>query len=220
MPPDTSGLQQVSSPPSESIDLLIGLRAAQDAVTAVFRTMVDAVAHPGRVLQLPAAPEGVPPALMPVLAIADLRTTLFIDGNGSTASVAQALSRVTGSPLTDDVRAARIVTMLSASALTADVIWSLRVGSAQAPEDGATLFIACDHLRTATADEPDSIRTSGPGAAAGRWFVASGIDPSAIVELDKVNSGYPAGVDVYVVDAAGSMVALPRSNRQYIAGAR
>lgn len=217
MPPEATGITETDSVSVGDLDLLVALRAAQDEVGAVFRVLVDAVAHPGRVHQMASIPAGVVPAALPVLVVADLRTPLAVVGPDS-EPLTTALGRVSGAAIAGDLESARIVLVSTPDSLTTDVIWSLRTGSAQQPELGATVFVSCDRLVQATPDAAGAVRTSGPGACDGRWFFADGIDPSAIRDLDRVNSGYPSGVDLYLVARDGSVVALPRSNRLTVTG--
>lgn len=218
MPPDSNPAPELSMPPTGDIDLLVGIRAAQDDVTAVFRAMVDAVANPGRVLQLPVGGDCVPTVVLPALAIADLRTPFIIVGDDD-SRLARALARVSGAPFVHDIPEARIVLVVDADAMDADVIWSLQVGTAHAPENGSTVIVGCRRLDVAVENQPGAILTTGPGAQDGRWFTADGVGRSTVVDLDRVNSGYPAGIDLYLVDGEGRLVALPRSNRLRYEGA-
>lgn len=218
MPPDANPTAELSMPPTGDTNLLIGLRAAQDEVTAVFRAMVDAVANPGRVLQLPVSSGRVPAVVLPALAIADLRTPFIVVGDDD-SRLSQALSRVSGAPFVSEIPDARIVIVGDANSMDADVIWSLQVGTAHAPENGATVIVGCRRIDVASENEAGAIFTAGPGARDGRWFIADGVTRSAVVDLDRLNSGYPAGIDLYLVDDEGRLVALPRSNRLRFEGA-
>lgn len=219
MPPEIIGTAGTDPISTGGVDLLIALRSAQETVGIVFRAMVDSVSNPGRIHRLPMEGLGVEAVVLPVLVIADLRTSLTVVGPDTADDVlAHAISRVTGAPLVNDVPEARIVVISDPGLFTADLVWQLQVGTAHAPETGATAVIACGRVDEAEPESPGSFRTSGPGAADGRWFTADGIDHAAMRDLDRVNSGYPAGVDVYLVDGVGNLVALPRSNRLSIGG--
>lgn len=217
MPPEVIATNATDSVGVGDLDLLVALRSAQDEVGAVFQVLVNAVARPGSIHQMSSIPAGVVPAAIPVLVVADLRTPLAVVGPDSEA-LAAALGRVSGASIAGDLGSARIVLVSASGSLTTDVIWALRTGSAHQPELGATVFVSCDRLVQATSDTAGAFRTSGPGASDGRWLVADGIDLSAIRELDGVNSGYPSGVDLFLVARNGSVVALPRSNRLLVTG--
>ena len=218
MPPEVIATSATDSVGVGDLDLLVALRSAQNEVGAVFQVLVNAVAPPGRIHQMPSIPAGVVPAALPVLVVADLRTPLAVVGPNS-EPLAAALGRVSGATIAGDLGSARIVLVSTPGSLTADVIWSLRTGSAQQPELGATVFVSCDRLVQATSDTAGAFRTSGPGASDGRWLIAEGIDLSSIRELDGVNSGYPSGVDLFLVASDGSVAAVPRSNRLKVTGA-
>jgi alpha-D-ribose 1-methylphosphonate 5-triphosphate synthase subunit PhnH len=235
MPPDTPITTSPTSPtgpadPSPldpSTGLLMLVRRGLDLAQATFRALVEAVSNPGRPVRLPAAPDGLPPVVLPVLTVVDLQTVVsVVDADPARGDgLASAIGRVTGAPITSDHRTADVVLVADPTAFTPDLVWMLRTGSSLAPEQGAKVFVACAGI-TAGGDgdpaDPDSthVAVSGPGAMDGRRLRFDGVDPGALTVVDRVNAGYPAGVDVFVIDANGFVVGLPRSNRLRAGGDR
>lgn len=182
-------------------------RAAQMSSREVFRSVLDAWSRPGRVCELPSRPDGVHPVLLPVMALADIRSKVSFVGFGD--EITRLASRVTGAASVGSADADFVV--VAAGSLSPATVASARAGSAERPEDGATLFVAVDELRSASAGS--GIVVTGPGSSAGTWFQAEGVDVDALVELDRRNGAYPAGIDLTLVDGRGRLVGVPRSNQ-------
>ncbi|MEY2960152.1 MAG: hypothetical protein RLZZ01_2720 [Actinomycetota bacterium] len=219
--------------PGPSTELLMVVRRGVDLAQTVFRALVDAVSNPGRPARLPVGPAGLHPVVLPVLTVVDLQTALAVVGPDETrpTELASAIGRVTGAPTGVDHRSADVVLVTAPSAFTAALVWTLRTGSAMAPEQGAKVFVACSAIlgpddghageaMAAVASDGPELRVTGPGAADGRTLRILGVDPQAIAVIDRVNAGYPAGIDVFMVDPSGLVVGLPRSNRVLAGGDR
>jgi alpha-D-ribose 1-methylphosphonate 5-triphosphate synthase subunit PhnH len=199
------------------------VRRGVDLAQVVFRALVDAVSNPGRPVRLPTGPDGLHPVVLPVLTVVDLQTAVAVVGPNETgpAELGSAIGRVTGAPTGSDHRAADVVLVTAPSSFTADLVWTLRTGSSMAPEQGAKVFVACEAI-IGSDDGSDALdlRVTGPGSTAGRNLRILGIDPQAVAVIDRVNAGYPAGIDVFMVDPGGLIVGLPRSNRVRVGGDR
>jgi alpha-D-ribose 1-methylphosphonate 5-triphosphate synthase subunit PhnH len=181
--------------------------------TAVFRVLLDTLARPGRVRTLPAGctVDGLPPALVLPLALADLGSGFWIHG------LADEPQR---KHLTDIVRAAtgaRLVApdeaMLAVSLDgDASVLQRLCAGTDQAPESAARLAVQVDSL-----DRGEPVLMQGPGIAEAR-IVRVGLGRAFIEGLQHRNRP-PVGIDTWVFDRAGRVVAIPRSSRLLLATA-
>jgi alpha-D-ribose 1-methylphosphonate 5-triphosphate synthase subunit PhnH len=182
-------------------------RAAQMSSRDIFRSVLDAWSRPGRVCDLPTRSDGMPPVLLPVMALADIRSKVSFVGFGD--EIARLASRVTGAALVGPADADFVV--VAAGSLSPATVASARVGSAERPEDGATVFVAVHDLRSASAG--NGIVVTGPGSSAGTWFDADGVDADALAEFDRRNDSYPAGIDLTLIDGRGRLVGVPRSNR-------
>src|ERR1700722_10178896 len=166
--------------------LAAGLRplsAAQSQL--VFRAVLDALARPGTIHQLPAAGGGqpVPPALMPMLALADLSTTVCVLADDP--SLARPVRAATLAPIAGLAHAQLVAALRP---LDDGELGQLRTGTAAAPEHGALACLAVRRLRPGTAGGPG---TDGQGL--------------------RLAAAYPAGADLLMIAPGGELAGLPRT---------
>ncbi|MEJ7801643.1 MAG: phosphonate C-P lyase system protein PhnH [Ilumatobacter sp.] len=190
-------------------------RLGADASQRTFRLLLDAFSRPGRIVDLSAlaAHHGVEPVLLPVLALADLDTTVaVIDEPDRGVAFAEIVARSTNAPITRGLDDADLV--LASGTVTAAQIALLRCGDAWAPECGARLALRCTRL-----DDTDRVpvggirlRVSGPGASSGRTVAVDGVAADVFDALQLANAEHPAGVDTWLIDGGGRCVGVPRSS--------
>jgi alpha-D-ribose 1-methylphosphonate 5-triphosphate synthase subunit PhnH len=78
------------------------------------------------------------------------------------------------------------------------------------PAQGATAIYVVDELGRG----PLALSLSGPGVGpGGRVLRVRGLDRAEVAVIAATRTGYPRGVDVFLVDGAGRGAALPRSTR-------
>lgn len=204
---------------------LIDARLGADSARAVYRSLLDSLARPGRVV---APVEGVamsiPPALLPLLTLADLDVTFSVL-TGDDDPWTDVVASVTGARPVHDLGEADIVTALRSP--SPGELERLRIGDAFRPEHGSRLVVACGGLLEHPADAltgnlggTTRFVVSGPGATPPRTVEALGCDPSVLEGLGKRNRSFPAGVDAWLVASDGSMIGLPRSSRTRIIDGR
>jgi len=199
---------------------LVDARLDAASSRAVYRSLLDALARPGAVSPpVPGVAASIPPALLPLLSLADLDVTFSLiswDDDAWTDVVAS----VTGARPVGDLADADIVAALRPP--SPSEIDLLRTGDAFRPELGSRLVIACGALglvgddetnRIEQADETIRFTVEGPGASPSRTVIAAGLDAAVIARLAERNAAFPAGVDTWLVAADGSMIGLPRSVR-------
>ena len=178
------------------------LGAGLDPVRAqqVYRAVLEAFARPGSRQLLP--PSHFPPALLPMLALADLETgTHLIEGDdGGWGPV---LAVATGAPAVSQPRA-KYVTALAP--VTAATVARMHTGTARSPESGATLVLAVDSL-----DGGDPVRLTGPGLRTECEFAPRVIDPEIWAAREEKVAEFPAGIDLRFVARDGSLVGIPRT---------
>jgi phosphonate C-P lyase system protein PhnH len=208
-------------PPSQ---LTARLSDAQS--TAVFRSMLDAMCRPG--VPRPATPIitaidfSIPRQLLPVLSLADLDLKVHVvaaevqfSDHGHVGSDplrwAEMITRATGATHTTSVADADWVVALHQ--VPSDLLSDIRTGTAAHPEHGTWLVIGCDGFERGV-----RVLANGPGTEGTETFF---VPPTTARSLEKValrNLHPPAGVDTFLVDPAGSILALPRSvNLQVLA---
>jgi alpha-D-ribose 1-methylphosphonate 5-triphosphate synthase subunit PhnH len=179
------------------------------ASQAVFRVLLESLARPGRVFRLPAENGEVGPGIVP-LALAVIGSKVAVAG----APEWQArICRATGA-LPTGIEAASLVAVYGTAA--AETITRLRRGSAEAPEEGAKVGLACAALTEAGPGET-TIELKGPGVPGRTLLGVHGVGREVFDALRAANAMFPAGVDVWLVDERGRVAGLPRSARQAVA---
>lgn len=181
----------------------VGLAPA--ASQGVFRAVLDAMAHPGEILRIPAvgmaAGTDTPAALLPVLALADLSTPVCVLAADSRwAGLVTAATGAAIRPLEE----AGLVAALDVPGPRQ--LRGLRTGSAAAPELGAQVFIAVSGL-----GESAALRLSGPGIAGERALSADGLPDGFWAARAGLIRDFPAGVDLVFLTPDGRLAAVPRS---------
>jgi alpha-D-ribose 1-methylphosphonate 5-triphosphate synthase subunit PhnH len=178
------------------------------ASQAVFRVLLESLARPGRVFRLPAESDAVGPGIVP-LALAVIGSKVAVAG----APEWQArICRATGaSPVgIDEASLVAIYGMAST-----ETVSRLRRGSADAPEDGAKVGLACGALSEGGPGET-TIELNGPGVPGLTRLGVNGVSREVFDALRAANAIFPAGVDVWLVDERGRVAGLPRSARQAV----
>lgn len=184
---------------------------APEVSQRVFRVVLDALARPGQLGQLPAQP-GVAPVLLPLLALADLDTAACVlTGSDSGTGWADLVTLATSAPAVP-VDRARLVAALRP--IRPDELRALPRGTALAPEDGAlvTLAVATElwSAPTARTTRATRFRLAGPGIP-GRRETLLPMSAELLTARAEAVAGYPAGIDLLLVDPAGRVLGLPRT---------
>jgi alpha-D-ribose 1-methylphosphonate 5-triphosphate synthase subunit PhnH len=171
---------------------------------AAFRALMEAMARPGRVQRL-ASPPDAPPPLAPaaaaaLLALADSETPVWTD---APATAREWIAFHTGARLVEAVAEAEF--LLATGPLPA--LASLRAGSDEAPQEGATLIV-----QVAALEAGAGWRLSGPGIADVHHLSVTGL-PGDFMDQWRSNARrFPRGVDL-VLAAGDRLAALPRTVR-------
>jgi alpha-D-ribose 1-methylphosphonate 5-triphosphate synthase subunit PhnH len=174
--------------------------------TQTFRTIMNAMAHPGRVYELPALPE--PPApLYPAtgavcLTLLDLETPLWIDPSASSRAVASYLRFHCGCTISQDPGEAAYAIIGDGCA---PELRRFRSGDPLYPDQSATVIIQVECLSNLQGH-----RLKGPGIEAEIRLHATGMSSAFWPDLKANNEQFPLGVDVLLVSPA-SICGLPRT---------
>ncbi len=202
----------------------------------VFRKVLDAMAWPGKVVDLPKAAVRPPapwPASVAQVArtLLDAQVTFTVQGENS-EGLSRYLTTNTGSPPASVNNADYVFAEPSIDELA---LWNLNPGTLLSPEDSATLVLACrvvsdpgrsPVLSASTAvaatdleNWPIAISLRGRGIRGRRSIVVDQQASRVLQELAAMEHEYPLGVDVILVDGAGCLVGLPRTTRWQKEGA-
>lgn len=175
----------------------------------IFRNVLDAMAHPGRVVTLPAPPE-VPPPLMAgaaaiCLALLDFETPLWLDGRAATPGAIEYLRFHCGVPIVATPETASFALIAEPGRMPPPEVFA--TGTDEYPDRSVTLIVQVEGLRSGTGR-----RLGGPGIDGEASLGVEGVPEQFWAMLVKNKALFPRGVDVLL--AAGTLVAaLPRTTR-------
>jgi len=168
-----------------------------DDTQQVFRRLLDAFAHPGRVVAVPAS-LSPPPGLWP--SAAALGFALL---DHSTPILSYFRFR-TGAPIASLPAAAGFALIGDPTGLDLTVFAQ---GEAERPERSATVIVQVEGFEGA-----DAVRLTGPGIKKSTALKVAGIDAALWRQWRENAALYPCGVDL-VFAAPEAVVALPRAVR-------
>lgn len=191
----------------DAIRLASTARLQGSASTAVFRVLLEALARPGRPLELPelAMDPRLPNALLLPLALADLGTSFWVHGlydERERKLAADVVREATGARLA----APNVATFVVCLDGDPSVPSRVRIGSELAPEAGVKMAVQVENFATGA---PISI--TGPGIAEA-FITTVGLDRAFLKALRNRNQP-PVGIDTWVFDRHHRVLALPRSTR-------
>jgi alpha-D-ribose 1-methylphosphonate 5-triphosphate synthase subunit PhnH len=174
---------------------------------AVFRTLLEAMARPGRIERLPIA-LAAPPSLgveaaQLCLTLCDLDTPLWIDqayaGEASTAY----LRFHAGCPVVSAIEDAAF--LLVAPANVPQALQRCRIGTAEYPDRSATLIVPLESMR-----DRGGVRLAGPGIKTEHRLAITPEPHDFWPALIANHQRFPLGADCFLV-APAQVVGLPRS---------
>jgi len=185
-----------------------------------FRTLLAAMSEPGRVLALPAAAiDGLAPddaELRPPMGPALAATLLTLLDADTPVHLAGTLDG-------DDARAwlrfhtgaravAAVATMTAALAADVDAaLWdALDLGTDDAPQSSATLFVEVDGLSEQPIDRAVALKLRGAGIEMSRDLAVAGLSAAFWQWRSTLRSQLPRGVDLVLV-CGTRIAAIPRS---------
>lgn len=173
--------------------------------TLVFRTMLSALAFPGRRFDLPRSlVEEMPAPVLPLLALVDIETS-FHSQQHSTE-----IAMVTSAPVValNDARFVSFGGLPSA----ADVSLLGR-GTAHQPELGCKVFVAVDALPEPRTTASNPMTLTGPGIRGSITLDAPADLGEFVAARHDAVADAPAGIDCWLVAHDGGVMGLPRTTR-------
>ena len=186
--------------------LAAGFADASHDSQRVFRAVLDAYSHPGRIVDVPAGLEA-PGKLCPastafLLTLVDRETPLWLAPPFDFEKVCDFVRFHTGAPIVDDRSAAAFALLTTDDQPLFD---GFAIGSDPYPDRSATLVIQVPALAGGPA-----LTLAGPGIDGKTTASVAGLPENFWRDWSANRALFPCGVDV--VFAAGSeLLALPRS---------
>ena len=180
------------------------------ASQAAFRTVMEAMARPGRARPLPSRLTAPPPlgptAAAVALTLLDYETPFWLDaGLAAAPEVAAWLKFHTGAPLALDSGRATLAFVSDPVAMPP--FEAFAPGTLEYPDRSTTLV-----LQVARFAEGDALVLSGPGIHGTTNFSAQPLPPDFRTHLIANRDMFPCGVDLILV-SQDAVAALPRSVR-------
>jgi len=184
----------------------------------VFRTTLQAMSRPGRVLQLPPpllaalqAP-GLSPGLTALLlSLLDAETSLWLAPDLATDEAQQYLRFHTGVRWAASPAEAAFVVVGAAQARPG-LLSLLDRGSDEAPQAGATLIVDLTSLRPALPGQPGVLTLRGPGIQSQHLLAAVDVPAPFWRARVELEADYPRGIDL-ILCSGDRLAAVPRTTR-------
>jgi alpha-D-ribose 1-methylphosphonate 5-triphosphate synthase subunit PhnH len=176
---------------------------------AAFRSVMEALANPGRIrpvsVAMPDAPL-TPSAAAVILALCDFETPLYLAPHvAAMPGVAEFVGFHTGAPLvTEPSQAAFAVVALGADGLDPG---RFSHGVPDYPDRSTTVVALCDSV-----DGGDALVIAGPGIARVAELRVTQLPVDFKLQWQATRARFPLGVDV-IFASPGRIVGLPRSTR-------
>ena len=168
-----------------------------DTQQAHFRILLDAMAYPGRCLNLKTLPKDGTIALTVLSTLLDAEVSLadphklLKDDNWKMLQ--------TNLAVTDEAD----YILCTGSEF---IIFSPKLGSLKSPEQSATLILVVEKL-----GEGDlQLNLSGPGVQVSQLLSISGLSAQWLALREECNGAFPLGIDLIIIDDS-QIVALPRT---------
>lgn len=183
-----------------------GLADPSHDAQQIFRAILDATAHPGRIVTLPAAPVGPGglsrAATAYLLTLADRDTPVWLADAIDRPEVRDFLRFHAGAPIAATRGAAGFGVL---AAITARPFDDFNIGTDAYPDRAATLVIEVPDLR---GGPPRTWR--GPGIDGATHVAIAGLAEDFWLDWSANHGLFPCGVDL-VFSAGTELCALPRS---------
>jgi alpha-D-ribose 1-methylphosphonate 5-triphosphate synthase subunit PhnH len=189
------------------IESLSGFAEQAEDSARAFRIMLDAMAHPGRILRIAPELEAPVPLLAPAAAIcltlADYDTPLWLDEILRSSPVLDYLRFHTGAHIETDMAKASFLLCTEASA--APALAAANSGTAEYPDASATLIVQLPAFARG-----EKLDLTGPGIDGERRFTTCGLDREFWDLMAANHRLFPLGCDLFFATST-EIAALPRS---------
>lgn len=186
--------------------LLRGFDSPVDDCGRVFRTLLDAISHPGRIVPA-SGPAEHPDTLSDsasavLLTLCDYTTPVWLEENKATREVTEYLRFHAAAPLASESSRAAFAVLGGGTPLTPERFFR---GTSDYPDRAATVIVD-----VAGFEIDAQVRLSGPGINGVAAVGAVGLPSAFWEEMQNNNAAFPLGIDV-ILTAPGQLCAIPRS---------
>jgi alpha-D-ribose 1-methylphosphonate 5-triphosphate synthase subunit PhnH len=176
---------------------------------AVFRRVLEATAHPGRIVTIDRSIDVSPPLQAATAAVCltllDFETPLWLDHASRSPEVVEWLRLHAGVPIVDTPGEARFAVIADAAGMPG--LDAFDPGTDALPDRSATLIVQAAALAAGR-----GVRLTGPGVRDTTRLEIGGIRDGLWSELRMNGARFPRGVDL-IVTAGRQLAALPRTVR-------
>ncbi len=173
----------------------------------IFRGVLEAQAHPGRIVVVPSPPEPpaplAPAAAAVALTLLDYETPLWLDAAAGCEPVVEYLRFHCGCPLTATPAGAAFALIADRDALPG--LEAFDAGTDEFPDRSTTVIVQVSGLRAGTGR-----RLRGPGIDGERRLEVQGMPERFWSMCVENHDCFPRGIDFLLV-ADSRVVALPRT---------
>jgi len=178
-----------------------------------FRVLLDAMAHPGKLfpfseVEMVGIP-GIPHGIF-YIAFALLNADVHFTFLGPESENAKTYITQNTSSLVSSLEMVDFV--FFPGNLDGEFFRECKNGNLSYPEEGASLVAYVDTLSTQKLDKSLELSLKGPGVESINTVYIQGLDIKSLEILKDINSEFPLGLDLYVVDQNSTVMAIPRSN--------
>jgi alpha-D-ribose 1-methylphosphonate 5-triphosphate synthase subunit PhnH len=184
----------------------------QAAALEIFRILMKTMSRPGKILKLPGNLTGREPD--GVIAVCDTlldhEVKFSVIGRGTSESLIREIYEETKSEYVMSEEADYVIV---AGGSGCGGIRSLSRGTLEFPDRGATVIYP---VRSLGEGRGISLGLEGPGISGSVTVDIEGMDRSDLKDIQEMNSEFPMGIDVILIDPAGRVTSLPRSTRMEI----
>lgn len=174
---------------------------------AVYRVLLDAMAHPGKICELgiavPALAPLSPALCAALLSLTDVDTSVWWAPSLQTASTLDYFKFHCGCPSTNYPGNAAFAVLCGAQAR----LKGFSIGDDAYPDRSTTLFIQLDELQ-----DDGHLQLSGPGIETQTTLGLPGVNPEFWNDWAHNHAAYPLGVDIFFC-CENQLVGLPRSTQ-------
>lgn len=181
----------------------------------VFRSLLDCISRPGSIAHISDSIwRRLPSVLAPALVLADVETTIHIVET-ETFVWSEAASLATGARPSIVSSADLICVPSDGLSRLESILRDVRRGTAFEPEMGARLSLGVHDLRDGGTGTRAGVQLvlRGPGIDGDRSICVDGLTVDHIEAWRRVNTAFPAGIDVWMTTHDGRVVGIPRSTR-------